>query len=92
MELEFEWDPEKDQKNTRKHGVTFHEGTSVFGDPLSWTFPDPHHSVKEERFLTFGVSSRGRVLVVSHTDRGMKTRIISARRATRSERRDYEES
>ena len=90
MELEFEWDPAKEQSNIRKHGVSFHEGGTVFGDPLSWTFPDPDHSVGEERFLTIGISSQGRTLVVSHTDRGIKTRIISARPATPRERRDYE--
>lgn len=91
MELEFEWDPEKEESNLRKHGTSFHEGATVFGDPLSWTFPDPDHSVGERRFLTIGVSSQGKTLVVSHTDRGIKTRIINARPATPHERRDYEE-
>lgn len=91
MELEFEWDPEKEDQNIRKHGVSFHEGATVFGDPLSWTFPDPDHSVGEERFVTIGLSSRGRTIVVSHTDRDRKTRIINARPATPRERRDYEE-
>jgi len=91
MELEFEWDPEKEESNLRKHGVSFHEGATVFGDPLSWTFPDPDHSVGEQRFLTIGVSSLGKTLVVSHTDRGIKTRIINARPATRHERKHYEE-
>ena len=91
MELEFEWDPEKEESNIRKHGVSFHEGATVFDDPLSWTFPDPDHSVGEQRFLTIGVSSQGRTLVVSHTDRGIKIRIINARPATPHERRDYEE-
>jgi hypothetical protein len=63
----------------------------VLGDPLSWTFPDPDHSVGEERFLTIGLSARGRVVIVSHTDRGIKTRIINARQATPHERKDYEE-
>ena len=91
MELEFEWDPEKEKANVRNHGVSFHEGGTVFADPLSWTFPDPDHSAREERFLTIGLSFQGRTLVVSHTDRGIKTRIISARPATPRERRDYEE-
>lgn len=91
MELEFEWDPEKERSNTSKHGVSFHEGATVFGDPLAWTFPDPDHSVGEERFLTIGVSSKARTIIVSHTDRGNKTRIISARTATPKERRDYEQ-
>lgn len=91
MELEFEWDQEKEESNIYKHGVSFHEGATVFGDALSWTFPDPDHSVGEQRFLTIGVSSQGKTLVVSHTDRGIRTRIISARPATPHERRDYEE-
>lgn len=91
MELEFEWDPEKEVGNIRKHGVSFHEGATVFGDPLSWTFPDPDHSDTEERFLTIGISSQGRTLVVCHTDRGIRTRIISVRQATPRERRDYEQ-
>ena len=91
MELEFEWDPEKEEANLRKHGVSFHEGATVFGDPLSWTFPDPDHSAGEQRFLTIGVSSQGRTRVVSHTDRGIKTRIINARPATPHERKDDEE-
>jgi len=91
MELEFEWEPEKEESNLRKHGVSFHEGATVFGDPLSWTFADPDHSVGEQRFLTIGVSSQGKTLVVSHTDRGIKTRIINARPATPHERKDYEE-
>ncbi|MDA0322991.1 MAG: BrnT family toxin [Verrucomicrobia bacterium] len=91
MELEFEWDSEKEEGNIRKHGVSFHEGATVFSDPLSWTFPDPDHSVNEERFLTIGRSSYQKTLVVSHTDRGTRTRIINARPATPSEIRDYEE-
>jgi len=90
MELEFEWDAEKEKKNIHKHGVSFHEGGTVFEDQLSWTFPDPDHSNEEERFLTIGVSSQGKTILVSHTDRGTKTRIISARPATPRERRDYE--
>ena len=82
MEIEFGWDQNKEEKNIRKHGVSFHEGATVFGDSLSWTFPDPDHSVYEERLLTIGISS--------HTDRNIKTRIIGARPATPRERRDYE--
>ena len=91
MEIEFEWDPEKEESNIRKHDVSFHEGATVFGDPLSWTFPDPDHSEGEARFLTIGLSLQGRTLVVSHTDRGSNTRIINVRQATQRERRDYEE-
>ena len=90
MEIEFEWDQNKEEKNIRKHGVSFHEGATVFGDSLSWTFPDPDHSVYEERLLTIGISSQGRIIIVSHTDRNIKTRIIGARPATPRERRDYE--
>ncbi len=91
MDMEFEWDAEKELSNQSKHGISFHEGATVFGDPLAWTFPDPDHSVGEHRLLTIGLSSTGKTIVVSHTDRANKTRIISAREATRKERRNYEE-
>ena len=89
--MEFEWDPEKADLNLTKHGVSFHEAATVFGDPLAMTYYDPDHSEEEDRFLTYGHSSEGRLLVVSHTDRGEKTRIISARPATRREKKQYEE-
>jgi uncharacterized protein len=89
--IEFEWDPEKAARNSDKHGVSFHEAATVFGDPLALTYFDPDHSEDEDRFLTFGHSQQGRLLVVSHTDRGDRTRIISARQATRRERKQYEE-
>ncbi len=89
--MEFEWDPEKAARNWVKHGVSFHEAATVFGDPLAITYHDPDHSEDEERFLTFGHSNEGHLLVVSHTDRGERTRIISARRATRRERKIYED-
>ena len=89
--LEFEWDDAKARKNATKHGVTFEEAQSVFGDQLSSTFPDPDHSFEEDRLITIGTSERNRVLVVSHTDREGRTRIISARKATRRERSAYEE-
>jgi len=89
--MEFEWEPEKAARNLAKHGVSFHEAGTVFGDPLAITFSDPDHSEEEDRFLTFGHPSEGHLLVVSHTDRGEITRIISARRATRKERKLYEE-
>ena len=91
MEIEFEWDAEKAAGNRRKHGVSFTEAATVFADALAWTFPDPDHSTGEYRWLTMGLSSEGKVLVVAHTDRGKRTRLISARLATRNERRDYEE-
>jgi uncharacterized protein len=89
--MEFEWDPEKAARNVSKHGVSFNEAATIFGDPLAITYSDPDHSEDEERFLTFGHSNENQLLVVSHTDRGERTRIISARRATRRERKIYEE-
>ncbi|MFI5454030.1 MAG: BrnT family toxin [Isosphaerales bacterium] len=88
--MEFEWDPDKAVRNLAKHSVSFHEAATIFGDPLALTFSDPDHSDEEDRFLTFGLSSEGRMLVVSHTDREDCTRIISARRATRKEKKLYE--
>jgi uncharacterized DUF497 family protein len=89
--MEFEWDPAKATRNLVKHGVSFHEAGAVFGDPLAITYLDPDHSKDEQRFLTFGHSQDATLLVVSHTDRGDRTRIISARRASRRERKSYEE-
>ena len=90
-EMLFEWDPQKAQSNLRKHGVSFDDAATVFQDSLSLTGADPDHSLSEDRFVTFGVSSAGRLLVVSYTERGSTIRIVSARRATRSERKLYEE-
>ncbi len=87
----FEWDPKKAEANARKHGVTFHEASTVFGDPLGLLMPDPDHSLGEERYLVLGMSNRERLLVVSFAERPPRTRLISARRATRRERRRYEE-
>ena len=81
----------KPEKNFKKHGVGFEEARSVFGDPLALTIPDPLHSEEEDRFITLGESHRRRLLVVVSTDRGNRIRIISARVATRRERKDYEE-
>ena len=92
MGLVFEWDDGKAQKNFRKHGVTFEEATTIFGDPLSLTIDDPVHSKEEHRFVTIGQSVRQRTLVVVHTDRGNHVRMISARVATRKEREQYEEA
>jgi len=89
--MEFEWDPEKASSNVRKHGVTFHEAATVFGDPLAITFADPDHSMDENRYLTFGISRLDRLLVVSHTERRGWVRIINARLMTRQERRIYEQ-
>jgi uncharacterized DUF497 family protein len=91
MEFEFEWDPEKAEANQQNHGINFHEAATVFGDQLAITFADPDHSHDEDRYLTFGLSRFNRMLVVSHTHRGEKLRIISARHMTRQERNIYEE-
>ena len=88
--MKFEWDEGKAVANLKRHGVPFHEAATVFGDPLAITFSDPDHSIGEHRFLTFGLSLRNRLLVVAHTERNGKTRIISARQATRHERTIYE--
>ena len=86
-----EWDNRKAAANLRKHRVAFEEAVTALEDPLAVTYRDPDHSADESRFLTFGLSARGRILVVAHTDRGEAIRLISARSATRSERRAYEE-
>ncbi len=89
--MRFEWDPRKAASNLRKHGVAFHEAATVFQDILALTGDDPDHSVDEDRMVTFGLSSRRRLLVVSHTVRRSRLRIISARPATPAERKIYEE-
>jgi uncharacterized DUF497 family protein len=89
--VNFEWDPDKAKQNRRKHRVSFHEAATVFGDPFSETYPDPDHSASEQRFITVGMSSAGRVLIVAHADRNEIIRIISARKTTQRERKQYEE-
>lgn len=89
--MEFEWDDDKAASNARKHGVAFAEAMTVFADQLALTGYDPDHSDAEDRFITMGLSADGRLLVVSHTDRGDRVRIISAREASRAERKDYED-
>ena len=89
--MHFEWNSVKARKNLRKHGVTFEEASSTFHDPLAVTGADPGHSEDEERMITFGMSSSGRLLVVAHSARGDAIRIINARVATQHERRIYEE-
>jgi uncharacterized DUF497 family protein len=91
MAPNFEWDEVKAESNRRKHGVSFDEATTVFADPFSITMPDPDHLMHEQRFVDIGASDRGRVLVVIYTERATNIRIISCRRATRSERMLYEE-
>ena len=88
--MRFIWDSAKAEQNLTGHGVSFQEATTVFGDPLAGTIPDPDHSVGEQRFITMGQSSAGQLLVVCHVEEGDIIRIISARRATPHERKDYE--
>jgi len=90
MGLLFEWDGAKARQNLKKHRVSFEEASTIFGDPLSATIDDPLHSGEENRFVTGGQSVRQRLLVVVHTDRGDRIRIVSARVATRNERKTYE--
>jgi len=89
--LRFEWDVNKAEVNTGKHGISFDEAVTVFYDPLSATFSDPDHSVTENRWITVGYSHRGQLLVVCHTDRGEVVRLISARKATKREIKNHEE-
>jgi len=88
----FEWDPTKADENLRKHKVSFNEATSVFGDFLGTTVSDPDHSLDEHRYITVGLSNRGRLLMVAHAERHERIRIISARKLTPNERRVYEET
>ena len=89
--MKIEWDPKKALSNFRKHRVSFEEAVTALRDPMAATGADPDHSVGESRYITFGVSERGRLLVVAHTERGEAIRIISARLARKGERRIYEE-
>jgi uncharacterized DUF497 family protein len=91
MSLEFEWDRDKGKRNQKKHGVSFEEASTVFADPLSATIHDPLHSDEEDRYVILGESNRRRLLVVAFTDRDDRIRIISARIASRKERKQYEE-
>jgi uncharacterized protein len=88
----FEWDAREARENRVEHGVSFDEAVTVFGDPLGRIIEDPHHSQGEERFVLLGHSVRRRLLVVVFTERGDAIRLIGARKVTRRERKDYEES
>lgn len=88
--MEFEWDPHKADYNLTKHGVDFVEASTVFNDTLSVTYPDPDHSLDEDRYIIIGLSVSNRLLIVAHTDRNEVTRIISARPVTNRERKLYE--
>ncbi len=91
--MEFEWDPNKATTNEKKHGISFSEATTVFGDPLELTISDPDHSSGEFRFLSIGESNAGNLLVVFYTERKQnRIRIISARKATRQEQKYYEQN
>jgi uncharacterized protein len=90
--MEFDWDPRKAARNLRKHKVSFSEAATVFGDFLGATAPDPDHSFEEHRYVTIGLSDRGRLLMVAHAERGQRIRIISARKLTRTEIEGYEET
>ncbi len=89
--MDFEWDEEKALANLYKHGVSFQEAATVFGDPFALTFEDPDHSVGEHRYLTFGLTRTGKFIIVVHTDRDTFMRIISARLMTKAEKKIYEE-
>lgn len=89
--MEYEWDPEKDRINREKHGVSFIEASTVFLDPLHVTVFDERHSIDEYRFRTIGYTTTNRLIVVAHTDRQERVRIITAREATPRERRHYEQ-
>jgi len=90
MSFTFEWDEEKARKNEQDHQVTFHEGATIFHDPHIASMHDPDHSEDEDRYISLGYSSQGRVLLVSYTDRGNNIRLISCRKATRREHHMYE--
>jgi len=92
MKPNFEWDPEKAEKNVRKHEVSFEEASSVFDDPLFITLLDEGHSSDEDRFITIGLSRKNRLLLLAHTERNDQIRIISARKATKNEEKFYQEA
>ena len=91
VKIEFEWNEKKAQLNFEKHKVSFEESITVFYDPFLATMPDPDHSDDEQRYITIGQSVRGRILVISYTERQNRTRIISCRKATSREKKAYEE-
>ena len=92
MGLKFEWDRRKAVLNIKKHGMSFEDAATAFGDPLSVTIHDPKHSDDEDRFLLLGETQDKKLVVVAHTDRKDTIRLINARPATRQERKDYEKS
>lgn len=90
-DVTFEWDAQKAAANLRKHRVAFEDAATVFLDPLAITFPDPDHSVEERREITIGRTMKGHLVFAAHCERAQRIRLISARRATRAERKQYEE-
>ena len=89
--MNIEWDPKKAKSNSRKHGVSFEEAATALSDPMAATGADPDHSITEDRYVTFGLSEKNRLLIVSHTEEKETIRIISARKASKGERELYEE-
>jgi uncharacterized DUF497 family protein len=89
--MKIEWEPEKAKSNLKKHGISFEEAATALSDPMAATGADPDHSITEERYVTFGVSEKGRLVVVSHTEKDETIRIISARKASKGEKELYEE-
>ena len=89
--MKFEWDAKKAAANCKNHGISFEDASTVFGDPLAATIQDPVHSTDETRFVTIGMSAAQQLIVVVHTDRADRVRLISARSATRAEKKKYEE-
>ena len=87
---EFQWDEEKAKSNLKKHGVSFEEGATIFNDPMIATISDPDHSEDEERFISIGMSMIRRLLTVIHTYRKERIRLVSARKATKAEKKNYE--
>ena len=88
----FEWDQNKNAKNIKKHGISFDEAALIFDDPMFITVIDEEHSIDEERYITIGLSTDGKLLLVAHTDRQGKIRLISARKATKKEEKFYAQS
>ena len=91
VRIAFEWDESKSKENFKKHRVDFMEGKTIFNDPFLFTFPDREHSAREQRYISIGLSAQGRLLILTHTERQGKIRIISCRKTTLRERRFYEE-
>ncbi len=92
MKPQFEWNPQKAKANLQKHQIDFEEASTIFDDPQFITFLDEEHSADEERYITIGLSNKNRLLMVAHTERSDKIRIISARKATKNEEKFYQEA